>query len=86
MRSAIISAGCLLALLLSQLEATEIVPTYVAVTALPFASSIKIKRGAFNPLVAGIAVAATVAMTWRPFDFVAAAVTAVVAGTSVAVM
>ena len=87
MRSGLIAAGCFLVLLLSKHEATELVPTYVAVLALPLASSMSsISHSKANPLAAAVALAATLAITWRPFEFVSAAVTAVVSAACASIM
>jgi riboflavin transporter FmnP len=71
MRASLLAAGCGVLLLLSTLGATQLVPAYAAVAALPLAS---------RSIPAAVAVAATVAVTWHPFDLVAALVAAIVSG------
>jgi len=76
MQRGAISAGCVVALLLSNHGATQLAPLYTAVVALPFAGATSGGRY----LLAALAVSATLAVTWHPFDLMSAAVAAIVSG------
>ena len=76
MHKAVVSALCVVALLLSSRTATELAPIYAAVAALSLAD----RRSHSMANVTALAV--TLAASWHPFDIVTGAVSAAVAASA----
>ena len=74
MQGAVVSAACVMLLLLSSRSATQLAPVYAVVAALPLI------RNATMALVAAVAVA--LAASWHPFDLISATVSALIAASA----